>query len=241
MNNRILVTGDSRGLGLTICKRLLEKGHWVVGCSRSFSDESKKLHEKYPDKYTHITYDLSDPTGIKSFYLESLKPLGPFSGFVNNAAHAYDDLCTNANCNSLEHMMKINVLSPIMLTKYMIRDMLLHRIEGSLIHISSISVHTGYKGLSMYAASKGAIEAFSKNIAREWGEKRIRSNVVCPGFMETEMSSSLDTSLRNKIYSRTSLKVPTSLISVSDTVEFLLGEGACSITGQTLNVDSGTI
>lgn len=82
-------------------------------------------------------------------------------------------------------MYNVNVFSPMLLTKYAIRNMLLHHTQGSIIHISSISVHTGYKGLSMYASSKGALEAFSKDTAREWGQLGIRSNVVVPGFMET--------------------------------------------------------
>ena len=88
-------------------------------------------------------------------------------------------------------MYKVNVFSPMMLTKYMLRDMLLNKTKGSIVHISSVSAHTGYKGLAMYASTKGALEAFSKNTAREWGSLGIRSNVVCPGFMDTDMSSSL--------------------------------------------------
>ena len=88
-------------------------------------------------------------------------------------------------------MYDINIFSTFMLTKYIIRDMLLNKTKGSIVHISSISAHTGYKGLSMYASTKGALEAYSKNISREWGRLGIRSNVVCPGFMMTEMSSSI--------------------------------------------------
>ncbi|THC82881.1 SDR family oxidoreductase, partial [Bacteroides fragilis] len=92
---------------------------------------------------------------------------------------------------------------------------------GSIIHISSISVHTGYKGLSMYASSKGALEAFSKDTAREWGQLGIRSNVVVPGFMETAMSSSLTEEQKDRIYKRTSLKQATDVRSVAETVAFL--------------------
>ncbi|GHV66234.1 hypothetical protein FACS1894199_09240 [Bacteroidia bacterium] len=93
----------------------------------------------------------------------------------------------------------------------------------------------------MYASSKGALEAFSKNTAREWGELGIRSNVVVPGFMETAMSATLDEKQKDRIYKRTSLKCPTSVHSVAEAVAFLLSEKAQSITGQNINVDSGTI
>jgi len=119
--------------------------------------------------------------------------------------------------------------------------MLFNNIKGSIVHISSISVHTGYKGLSMYASTKGALEAFSKNTAREWGGKKIRSNCIVAGFMETNMSATLDSDQKNRIYKRTSLKQPTTLDSVAETVNFLVSDKATSITGQNIFVDSGTI
>jgi 3-oxoacyl-[acyl-carrier protein] reductase len=162
-------------------------------------------------------------------------------GFVNNAASAYDDLITNLSYEELLGMYQINVFTPMLLTKYVIRNMLLHGTAGSIVHISSISVHTGYKGLSMYASSKGALEAFSKNTAREWGERGIRSNCVVAGFMETDMSASLNMEQKDRIYKRTALKKATDMESVSAMVEFLLSDRSCSVTGQNLFVDSGTI
>jgi 3-oxoacyl-[acyl-carrier protein] reductase len=138
-------------------------------------------------------------------------------------------------------MYRVNVFSPMVITKYAIRNMLLHKTKGCIIHISSISAHTGYKGLSLYASSKGAIEAFSLNTAREWGELGIRSNTVVPGFMETSMSESLSAEQKDRIYKRTSLKKATAIDSVAETVAFLLSDKAKSITGQNIHVDSGTI
>jgi 3-oxoacyl-[acyl-carrier protein] reductase len=154
---------------------------------------------------------------------------------------AYDDIVTNLNLDSLEKMYMVNVFTPMMLTKFVIRQMLLHHIKGGIVHISSISVHTGYKGLSMYASTKGALEAFSKNTAREWGEIGVRSNCLVAGFMETEMSSSLSDNQKNRIYKRTSMKQPVDVNSVAKTILFLLSDDAKSITGQNIHVDNGTI
>ena len=119
--------------------------------------------------------------------------------------------------------------------------MLLHKVKGSIVHISSISAHTGYKGLAMYASSKAALEAFSKNTSREWGELGIRSNVIVPGFMETAMSATLSGEQKDRIYKRTSLKQATDINSVAETIAFLLSDKARSITGQNIHVDNGTI
>ena len=238
----ILVTGCSRGVGLEICRVLLEEGHVVYVDSCSSSNEFRILEEKYESKLFFKSVDLSDTTNIhKIIFKEFLTNSVLLDGYVNNAAVAYDDIITNLQIDKLRAMYNVNVFSPMLLTKYAIRNMLLHHIQGSIIHISSISVHTGYKGLSMYASSKGALEAFSKDTAREWGQLGIRSNVVVPGFMETAMSSSLTEEQKDRIYKRTSLKQATDVRSVAETVAFLLSKKACSITGQNIFVDNGTI
>ena len=154
---------------------------------------------------------------------------------------AYDDIITNINIDKLAMMFQTNVYTPMILTKYAIRNMLLHKVKGSIVHISSISAHTGYKGLAMYASSKAALEAFSKNTSREWGELGIRSNVIVPGFMETAMSATLSGEQKDRIYKRTSLKQATDINSVAETIAFLLSDKARSITGQNIHVDNGTI
>lgn len=222
----IVLTGDSRGVGLAIKTKLIDAGYNVIGISRNSTD---------------IQYDLSDTENIENLYKSILKSRGPIHGFINNAALAYDDIITNLSYSSLELMYKVNVFSPMMLTKYILRDMLLHKTAGSIIHISSISAHTGYKGLAMYASTKGALEAFSKNTAREWGSLGIRSNIVCPGFMDTDMSSSLSGEQKNKIFNRNSRKSPIEVNDIAETVEFLLNERSKGITGQIIHVDNGTL
>lgn len=236
-----VITGDSRGLGATIAATLLADGHTVIGLSRSTPDTVSALAEEYPERYAHHEFDLSNVEEIESLYHETLKQYGPITGLVNNAAFAYDDIVTNADVETLSTMFDINVLSPIMLSKYCLRDMLLNRTAGSLVHVSSVSTATGYKGLSMYAATKGALEVFSLGVAREWGERGIRSNCVAPGFMETEMTAGLDDADRSRIYDRTALREPTQPESVADAVSFLLSDAAKSITGEVLRIDSGTL
>lgn len=238
----ILVSGASRGVGLSICRVLLEQGHTVYAISRSFPQELKDLKIDYKEKLFYKSIDLSETDKMfKLVFKEFITNNIILDGFVNNAAVAYDDIVTNLNLSRLDFMYRVNVFSPMIITKYAIRNMIFHKTKGAIIHVSSISAHTGYKGLALYASSKGAIEAFSLNTAREWGELGIRSNTVVPGFMETSMSESLSSEQKDRIYKRTSLKKATDIDSVAETVAFLLSDKAKSITGQNIHVDSGTI
>jgi 3-oxoacyl-[acyl-carrier protein] reductase len=237
-----IITGVSKGLGLETATLLLREGHTVFGISRSQTEALKSLQNEFSETLHWLKYDLSNSEDIRDHIFKSWIGLKtPIHGLVNNAAIAYDDIISNAQLAPLEKMYAVNVFSPIIFTKYAIRQMLLHKIKGSIVQISSVSAHTGYKGLSMYASTKGAMEAFSKNTAREWGSVGIRSNAVVPGFMETEMSATLSEEQRDRIFKRTSLKVAVDVQSVAATIAFLLSPAANAITGQLIHVDNGTI
>ncbi len=222
----IVLTGDSRGLGQSIKTMFSKKGYNIIGISRNSED---------------IKFDFSNVDDVKHLYLNYIKPRGPVHGYVNNAAFAYDDIITNVNSEKLLNLFQVNVFSPMMLTKYIIRDMILNKTKGSIVHISSISVHTGYKGLAMYASTKGALEAFSKNTAREWGKLGIRSNVVCPGFMNTDMSKTLNADEKLRIFKRNSKQKELTVEETSSTVCYLISNYSSGITGQVVHVDNGTI
>jgi len=240
MSKNILITGISRGLGLFVTQFLLAEGHCVYGITRSESEALRELKKSYPERLNILYYDLSKVSKLKVTVKDFIPSNIPIHAFINNAAIAYADLITNMKIDKLEHSFQVNVFAPFTLCDYVIRNMILHKTKGSLIHISSVSAHTGYKGLSMYAATKGALEAFSKGTAREWGSKGIRSNCVVAGFMETEMSAILESEVKQKIFNRTALKQAVNMESVAKTISFLLDE-PCSITGQNVFVDSGTI
>lgn len=238
----IMVTGGTRGLGLDITRQLVEDSHRVYVVGRRLSPQLEQLAGDYDAQVIFLACDLANPAGIKQrLFDDGIGSGTPLHGLVNNAALAYDDLITNLDMERLQEMYAVNVFSPMQITKCAIRNMLLHKVAGSLVHISSISAHAGYKGLAMYGSTKGALEAFSKNVAREWGTLGIRSNCVVPGFMETDMSASIDDEMKQRIATRAALKKATSISSVAATVKFLLSDASCSITGQNLIVDAGTV
>ena len=142
-----LVTGCSRGVGLEICEILLAQGHCVYGVARGYSDEFIALEKTYSGRLFFKSVDLSDSDCIRiSIFKEFISGKIQLHGFVNNAAMAYDDIVTNLSLPKLQTMYAVNVFTPMMITKYVLRNMLLHHTCGCIVHISSISAHTGYKG-----------------------------------------------------------------------------------------------
>jgi len=227
-------------LGLEIVRRQLALGNSVFSVSRQCSNGLESLRKQFPGRCSFLEQDLEQVSdGQFRELARQLDPNLPIHGLVNNAGVAYDDLVTNLDLNRLMQMLQVNLVAAMALTGFAIRNMLLHRTAGSLVHVSSIAAHHGSKGLSMYAASKGAIEAFSRNIAQEWGSRGIRSNCVVPGFMETEMSSGLREEQKQAIIRRSALGELTRVDSVAATVGFLLSVDSNSITGQNVIVDGG--
>ena len=152
----VLITGVSKGLGLDIARVFLENNWAVWGISRTQTEAVQLLLNTYPDHFFWKPFCLSGTDKIKEDLFGNFITYDvPLEAFINNAASAYDDIITNINLNSLEMMYRVNVFAPMIICKHAIRNMLFHKTPGSIVHISSISAHTGYKGLAMYASSKG--------------------------------------------------------------------------------------
>ena len=164
----VLVTGASKGLGLAICRALLECGGYTVfAVARTKTDELESLCGCFDGGIFFKSVDLSSPENARKAIFSDgfVSNKIPLYGLVNNAAQAYDDLLTNIAPDKLRALFEVNVFAPVLLTKYAVRNMILNNLGGSIVHISSVCAHTGYTGLSAYAATKGALEAFSKNAA----------------------------------------------------------------------------
>jgi short-subunit dehydrogenase len=133
-------------------------------------------------------------------------------------------------------LIRLNVLSPIVLTKYVVRPMIADG-AGRIVNISIIA-STGYNGLSVYAASKAASGGFPRSLAREGGRLGITVNAIAPGFVDTELTKSLDDDRRQRIAGRSALRRLPEADDVASMVEYLLGEGGRNITGTVLTVDA---
>ncbi|MBV9678928.1 MAG: SDR family oxidoreductase [Acidobacteriaceae bacterium] len=239
----VIVTGGSRGLGLAIARRLAHAGYRAIAIARAKSEELARTIEQgensRPGSLCFVSFDLSNVEGIPELVRNLYKEFGPIYGLVNNAALGTDGALAVMPNSQIESLIRLNTLSPILLTKYVVRRMMSDG-GGRIVNVASITAFTGYSGLSVYAATKSSMVGFTRSLAREVGKLGINANAVAPGFMDTEMTKNMDEELRQKIARRSALHHFPAVEDVADAVEFLLGDGAKSITGTVLTVDAGT-
>ncbi len=239
----IIVTGGSRGLGLEVARRLASAGYHAIAIARNMSDQLAAAMEEaercQTGSLSFVPFDLGNIEGIAELVRDLHKKVGPLYGLVNNAALGLDGTLAVMPNSQIECVIRLNTISPIVLTKYVVRRMMADG-GGRIVNIASITAFTGYSGLSVYAASKSSIIGFTRSLAREVGTLGINANAVAPGFMDTEMTHSMDEELRNKIARRSALKRFAAVQDVANAVEFLVSDGSKSITGTVLTVDAGT-
>jgi 3-oxoacyl-[acyl-carrier protein] reductase len=240
---RVLVTGGSRGLGLGIVRRLVCEGYGAVAVARQMSDPLAETIEQAeasrPGSLDFLPFDLSDVQEIPNLVKKVRKDFGPIYGLVNNAAQGTDGALALMHTSQIERMIRVNTLSPIVLTKYVVRHMMADG-GGRVVNVASIVGFTGYSGLSVYSATKASLIGFTRSLARELGPRGVNVNAVAPGFLDTEMTQGLDGERREKVARRSALGRFPQVDDVADAVEFLLGARAKSITGTVLTVDAGS-
>lgn len=238
MMRNVIVTGGSRGLGLAISRRLVGDGYRVITVARRESDELRAEIVRRDGALAFAALDLQEIGAIPDFVLRLKKEFGAPYGLVNNAGLSSEGLLATMHNSQIEMLTRVNVTAPIVLSKYVVRNMMSAG-EGRVINISSIIASTGYSGLSVYGATKAALEGFTRSLAREVGRMGITVNAIAPGFIATEMTASLDGDDRAKIAGRAALRRLAVPDDVANAVSFLLDEKARNVTGTVLTVDAG--
>ena len=231
----VVVTGASRGLGLEICRQVLAAGYQVVAVARSCSPELESL---LSDTVIFEPFDLANTEDIHEFSRRIQTQYGRPWALINNAGIGQNSILATLHESELEQLLKVNLQAPILLSKYLLRGMLLNQ-GGRLINITSIVANTGFNGLSVYGASKAGLEGFTKSLAREVGKLGVTVNNIAPGYMQTEMTDALQGEALEKISRRQALKRLVTPAEVAASVVFLLSDQSAAITGTTLTVDGG--
>jgi 3-oxoacyl-[acyl-carrier protein] reductase len=238
----VLVTGASRGLGLGIASKLSAVGYRVIAVARGKSKQVAEAiaeAERSNQAPLHFApFDLGDIDKIPDLVKKLRQEFGPLYGLVNNAAVGHDGALAMMHNAKIEQLVRLNTLSPIVLTKYVVRSMMSEG-AGRIVNVASIIGFTGYSGLSAYAATKASMIGFTRSLAREVGRLGINVNAVAPGFLDTDMTHGLAGEQRERVVRRSSLRRLADVDDVANAVEFLMGDGARSISGTVLTVDAG--
>ena len=235
----VIVTGSSSGLGLQITSQILDQTNYRVVCiSRHCSADLAILTEKYPKRCVYYGFDFAKTEDIASLVKTVREREGPIFGLVNNAAIGLDGILATQHNSDISSLLKINLEAPIVLTKYVCRDMLRHGV-GRIVNISSIIASTGFNGLSVYAASKAGLEGFSKSLSRELGKQGVTVNCVAPGYMLTQMTREIDEDRLDAISRRAPLGLATPE-KVATGVLYFLSDSAYQCTGTVLTYDGGS-
>jgi 3-oxoacyl-[acyl-carrier protein] reductase len=240
MRNAI-VTGGSRGLGLGIARRLANSGFRVIVVARTESEElglAKRQAEESGKSLHFVSSDLADIESIPDLVKRLRQDFGPIYALVNNAGMSIDGVLALTHISQIEQVVRLNTISPIVLTKYVVRAMMADG-GGRIVNISSVTATTGYSGLSVYAATKASLIGFTRSLAREVGRMGVNVNAVAPGFVNTDMTQGITDEQREQIARRSALKRLVEIDDVANAVEFLLDDRSKNITGTVLTVDAG--
>jgi 3-oxoacyl-[acyl-carrier protein] reductase len=234
----VIVTGGSRGLGLAIAQRLVASGHQIVAIARHETDALKtamaggNLHFR--------PFDLADIAGLAALVKSIRTEFGPIYGLVNNAGIGPSGLLATMREAEIERVVRLNTISPLVLTRHVVRAMLAGGGGGRIVNIASITATTGFSGLAAYSATKASLVGMTRSLAREVGAAGITVNAVAPGFIDTDMTESLTPDDRERIVRRSALRRLADAGDVADAVAFLMSDAAKSITGIVMTIDAGS-
>jgi 3-oxoacyl-[acyl-carrier protein] reductase len=234
----VLVTGGSRGVGLAVAVRLVKDGWRVIALARKPNDALDAAIKSGDGALHFKSFDLALLDDIPDMVRDLKKEFGSLYGLVNNAALGAEGLLSNMHVKQIEETVRVNTVSPIVLTKHAMRAMMTAG-EGRIVNMSSIIGSTGYGGLSVYGATKASMLGFTRSLAREVGRFNITVNAVAPGFMDTDMTQSLDEAQRAQIARRSALRRLVDVEDVAGAVSFLMSDSARNITGMVMTVDAG--
>ena len=235
-----LITGGSRGIGSAICKALSANHKVVIGYSNS-KEEAKKLEESINSNGGNamsVKIDVSDKNSINTAFEEIEKSYGIVDVLVNNAGITKDNILPRMKDSEWDDVIQTNLTGSYLTTQRAIKNMMKNK-WGRIIFISSVVGISGNQGQSNYAASKAGLIGFAKSVSKEMGARNITSNVIAPGYIETDMTSFLSEENKENIIEQLSIKRIGKPEDISNIVSFLSSEESEYITGQVISVDGG--
>jgi len=219
-------------------QRFLDLGDKVATFSRSSTKQVEKWQADYPEHFYFSPLSLTDKSACKEYVNLVEERFGHIDILVNNAGIANVSLLALETDDAIDKLIDLNLKGSFFLTRIVSRSMLSGD-WGRIINISSIVGLSGYRGLSVYSATKAGLDGFTRSLARELGSRNITVNSIAPGYLTTEMTEELDSAQTRQIIKRTPLGRLGSPEDVAKVAAFIASDEAAFITGQVIVVDGG--
>lgn len=239
----VLITGATRGIGRTIALGLAKQGSHVVfnfreGKEAAAEDLKKELLDAGATDATALPFDITQTEQMTQVIKKFLEEKGQITGLVNNAGISRDQLVLRLKEEEVQQTLDTNLKGSIMLTQALSRSFLRAK-DVSVINMSSVVGLMGNTGQIAYAASKAGLIGFTKSYAKELSSRNVRCNAICPGFIRTDMTDTLDEKVKETYLSSIPLKRFGETEEVANLVNFLLSNASSYITGEAIKIDGG--
>jgi 3-oxoacyl-[acyl-carrier protein] reductase len=236
-----VVSGGSRGIGRACAGSLAAAGWTVAVGYRTREADAKEALEALESAGTPgmaVFLDVTDESSVQEAFRRVSDEAGPVTGLVNNAGYSRDGLLLKYSMEEYERTMSTNLRGSFLCARAALRSMLRER-WGRIVNMSSAVALHGNAGQTVYAATKSGLVGMTRSLAREVGGKGITVNALCPGLLETEMTSHLNDEARAYYLDQTPARRPATLEEVAAVVRFLMTEEASYVNGATIPVDGG--
>jgi 3-oxoacyl-[acyl-carrier protein] reductase len=235
----VVFCGGSRGLGQAIVADLLDAGHVVATYSRSRTPFIEQCEQgSTAERFRWAEIDGSDFDRVRQFVRDVDKGFGGIDTVINNAGIGVDGILSTMQDDEVHRTITVNLEAAVQLTRACLKSML-RRQAGSVLNITSVNGIRGFSGVSIYSATKAALDGLTRSLAREVGPSGIRVNSIAPGYFESDMTSKLRDRQKAWIVRQTPLRRLGAVGDLVGVIRFLISPEAGFITGQTIVVDGG--
>ena len=235
-NKKVIITGGSRGIGLSVLSKIYEQGAEILTIGSNLSN-LENLKKNFPSiKIEQL--NLKNPNEVLNQFPKFIDTLGGLDILINNAGITKDNLTLRMKEDEWKDVIDVNLNSVFFACQIAIKTMVKNK-SGCIVNITSVVGHTGNAGQANYTASKAGVVAMTKSLAKEYAKKNIRVNCVSPGFISTDMTKDLKEEYKNELLKNIPINRLGTGDDIANAVVFLCSSNSSYITGETIHVNGG--